>query len=750
MIFRPLLGPLCCGTLLAWSSLAEGQAVAVEPKSDADIVVTAKRYGEAKVASERELDEEDISDYGSDSVADLLKQISPLIDGSGKQPEILVNGQRIGDPKSIASYPPEALQRIEILPGQAAGQYGISPDKRVVNLVLKKSFSNLADSGGFSAPVRGGYGIGQVSAQYFSVEGPQRWNASVTLGRSSALLQSERKVSPFPGMASTGGNLAAAQGGEIDPALSEIAGFPVTSLSVPAAASDGALPLAAFAAGAGKPGPRDDASYRSILPQGRNASVTLGMSRPIGSGDLSLSLTAGKQNITRLLGLAEADLLIPASSPFSPFASDVTLSRLLEGKVLTGRQASSNINASADFEADIGKHYLMASLGYAWQETATENGRGFDLGQAQAAIAANDPALNPFGPLPLGPPQTDRVHSASGTLSGYVLFGGPLPLHLPAGAVGSSLSINYTRSSSRTEGLGADASAITRERTDAAANVNFPLTSKREGFLPGLGELGISVNGSLSSSTGEGWRGRYGGRVNWSPVVGLTLSSRIALESIVPDQSQTSAPLLEMPQVRVYDYTTGELAEVTVVSGGNPELKRGSSRGFNGDLSIMPWSWEGPTLNLGYVRREARGGIGGLPTLTPDVEAAFPGRVTRDAAGQLIRIDQRSINFDQDLGETLSTRFNWTIPFGPKELPPGAETGGAPGGLVPETKRGRRGPRLSLSLNHSWQLKNRLVIRKGLPELDRLKGEGGGQSRHTLQAAARLGWSGSNVALSLD
>lgn len=754
MNFRGTLGPAVAGTFLAWSSFAEGQAISAAHSSEQPIVVTAKRYGEAAVSSERELDEEDISEYGSNSVGDLLKEISPLVDGSGKQPELLVNGQRVSDPKAIAAYPPEALQRIEILPDQAASEYGLAPEKRVVNLVLKKSFSGGIGSAGFSAPFTGGYETGQISAQYFSVQGQRRWNASVTLGRSSALLESHRTLSPLPGPASIAGNLAASEGGEIDPSLSVIVGFPVTALAVPAAAGAGPLSLFDFAQSLNAPDLRDDAAYRSILPQQHSTTVSLGTSQPLGPGDLGFNLVAGRQRDVRLLGLAEADLLIPASSPFSPFANDVMLYRLMKGEQLTGRQNSSTLSASAQFEAALGKQSLAASLVYSRQEASTATERQFDLTHAQAAISANDLVVNPFGSLPLGPVQKDLVHSVSDTVSGGVDLDGPLPFRLPAGTGRSSFGVHYNRSRSRTSNGPADGFASTRRRTDISASVTLPLASKREGFLPAIGQLSLYISASLYSGTGEGWQTRYGSGLNWSPLEGFSLNGRIAVASVVPDQAQLSAPLQETPQVRIYDYATGELAEVTAVSGGNPDLKRGSNRSLSGNLSIMPWSWEGPSLNVGYERQEARGGIGALPTLTPAVEAAFPERVIRNPEGQLIWIDQRAINFSRDLDESLNTRVNWTVSLGSKDLSQTAKPGFASGissaRPTAEPGRMRRRLRLMLSLSHNWQLRNRLLIREGLPELDRLKGEGGGQSRHKLQAEGRLVGAGSSAALSLD
>jgi hypothetical protein len=62
---------------------------------------------------------------------------------------------------------------------------------------------------------------------------------------------------------------------------------------------------------------------------------------------------------------------------------------------------------------------------------------------------------------------------------------------------------------------------------------------------------------------------------------------------------------------------------------------------------------------------------------------------------------------------------------------------------------GWRGPgSVQLTFSHEWQLRNLLSIRAGIPSLDRLKGQGGGQSRHVVQLRAGVNVRG--VGLVLD
>ncbi len=130
----------------AGGAVSSGTALpgVIVPRDDPDeIIVTAERRGEARVAAETEFGEDEIASRGADSIQDLLVRLAPFIDGSGEEPVILINGKPAGFDRSILSYPAEALDRLAVLKPEAAAQYGEPAGKRVVNLVLKRNFSAL-------------------------------------------------------------------------------------------------------------------------------------------------------------------------------------------------------------------------------------------------------------------------------------------------------------------------------------------------------------------------------------------------------------------------------------------------------------------------------------------------------------------------------------------------------------------------------------------------------------------------------
>lgn len=207
-----------------------------------EIVVTARR-GEALVGPETELGEDRIAAYGAYTIGELLRDLAPLIDGRDTPPALVVNGKRVGDSTGIEGFPPEALDRLAILPPEAAARYGYPADQRVVNLVLKPHFASWTLGATLTLPTAGGRDAEALSANRVAIDGSSYWNAGVRLQRDSRLLRSER------------------------------------------------LPLS----------DKED-HYKSLFPSTRGVDFTAGITRPIGDFSGSLSISAGVNRSRGLLG----------------------------------------------------------------------------------------------------------------------------------------------------------------------------------------------------------------------------------------------------------------------------------------------------------------------------------------------------------------------------------------------------------------------------------------------------------------
>lgn len=180
------------------------------------------------------------------------------------------------------------------------------------------------------------------------------------------------------------------------------------------------------------------------------------------------------------------------------------------------------------------------------------------------------------------------------------------------------------------------------------------------------------------------------------------------------------------------------------------------------------------TLNLEYFRNRSHDVTASFPLLTGAIEAAFPGRVQRDASNRLILIDARAINYAQTQSDSLRFSIGYRGSFGkpttakrsqldeleqqmrrsqgaaggpgvpgssasggPRRMPgatgPGnagparGGPGGGPGGPPPSDGTGR----WDIDLTYALQLTDRATIASGVAPLDFLGGDASGNSGGT-------------------
>ena len=233
------------------------------------------------------LDESMIATYGASTIQELLAAIEPLTQSNrgrgGGQPILLVNGRRISGFREIHNIPTEAIERTEILPEEVALSYGYAADRRVVNFVLKPNFRSTQVQGSVRVPTQGGRTSLNTDIGLFTVQGVARWNLDVGASRDTALFEDERDITrdtglPFSRLGTVAGLLP---GGQIDPALSALAGSTVTTALAPITAANGPVSLSAFVPGAGQRVAEDATAYRTLLPRRDEARIIAYMKRVV-------------------------------------------------------------------------------------------------------------------------------------------------------------------------------------------------------------------------------------------------------------------------------------------------------------------------------------------------------------------------------------------------------------------------------------------------------------------------------------
>jgi hypothetical protein len=576
-----------------------------------------------------ELDETAIASEGVTSITDLIAQISARTGsargrGGGGQPVILVNGIRIGSFREFANYPPEALARVEVFPEEVAQRFGFPPDRRVINLILKDNYSNRQVDLEYEMPSRGGYARNEQQLGILKIANGGRINANIEVQDTSILTEAERNIE------------------QTDGSQSLVAGDP------------------------------DQAEFRSLLADtfGIDANVSWAKAIVESGTSLSANLNYARNESRSLDGLNTVTLTSPTgTSALRTFGADTPLAR---------RSSSDTVSAAGSINQPINAFRLTTTFDGSFSETETEIDRRLGTAQLQAfrdAAAAGTLAIT--GPLPTSADNGfDVALRRTITTETLATLEGPLA-ELPAGEVLATfdLGLDWRRiESSDTRSLtGAE---LTRRRLSTGANLVVPLTSGREEFLDGLGDFTLNLQAGLEDLSDFGLLGDWNAGITWKPTDGLDLSATYILREVAPSLSALGDPQVTNFNVPVFDFVRGETVLAEVLTGGNPTLPPETQRDWKFSANWELPFWENSRLTVDYIMNRSDDVVSSFPQITAETEAAFPGRVTRDASGRVVRVDRRSVSF----AETRADRIQFTFSTNGSIGAPAEGAGGRGGG----------------------------------------------------------------------
>lgn len=170
-------------------------------ETDEAIVVVGQRARGAVIGDippENSLGSRDIRATGATSISELLDAIAPQIGSArgrgGEAPVLLVNGRRISGFRELRDIPPEAIERVDILPEEVALKYGYRADQKVVNFVLRRRFHSTVARADSKAATEGGYEGGLGDLTRFSLRDDTRTTLNLHAEGNGRLDEDEREI----------------------------------------------------------------------------------------------------------------------------------------------------------------------------------------------------------------------------------------------------------------------------------------------------------------------------------------------------------------------------------------------------------------------------------------------------------------------------------------------------------------------------------------------------------------------------
>lgn len=727
------------GTATAQEVVAGTEEVPQDPGQDLDgdaivaeegqiLVVATRIKGQVDTAQPpiAVLDEEAIASYGTGSLQELLAALSPQTSsGRGRgdgMPVVLLNGMRISGFREMRGLPPEAIRRVEVLPEEVALKFGYRPDQRVVNFILKDNFSAYGSDSELRLPSGGGFTEWEQELSLTKITGGNRINITGKIEDTSPLTEAER-------------------------------GIVQTATSGMRVADD-----------------PDPAAYRTLIGDSKSAQLNATLARALGGGaGLSVNLLAQRDDSRTLNGLNAITLTDGTAS----YARTT-----LYPDPITTRRRTTTLQAGAALNKPLGNWNLAVTADGGHVETKSTIDRSADLSALQALVTSGE--LSASGSLPTSAIVTgaaDQALSKTDSFTSLATLSGRM-MRLPAGEAALTVKAGFDYAGIESSDTRTTVGQVNLKRGNAQAGFSFdlPITSRKEGFGAGIGDISLNANAEVHRLSDFGTLYNWGGGLTYSPTEKLTLQASYVAADKAPSLTELGGPSILTENVSIYDFSRGETVLARVISGGNPNLVKERQRdwkfGFNWTLPFLKDS----TFVAEYFRNRSTNTTNDFPLLTSEVEAAFPGRVIRDASGRIVSVDQSPVTFAEEKGSRLRYGLNLSGNFGKPDPtmqrgpmaglrsggagPGGPGAGGPPAGAPPAGAGqagpppagagprmgggGRGGPggfnsdgrgRWNLSVFHTVRFQQSVQIASGGTVLNLLDGDAisGSVARHSLE-----------------
>lgn len=599
---------------------------------------------------------------------------------------LLIDGRRAVPSSTSATWnafdlntlPLAAIERVEVLSDSAAAVYGTDAVGGVVNIILKKAIPRpLVDVSYGTAD--GGAAERRVTLS--AGHSAERFRASIVLDGTDreALLGSARdrwRNQNYERFGGTDQRAVTTNPANITSLTSaNLPGLSSRFAVVPAGSTGIGLTSADFVGTAGQQNKDSLRRYESIVPGRQQLGVTafadFDWTEKI---NLFASALYVENEAFYQSAPATGSLIVPAHNPWNPFGVAVKVDYLFDAlgpirsitesdlaRVLLGVRGR---RGTWEWELSGLK---IESHALSWTENDVDDNK------VSAALSATDPshALNLFADGAAGSrelltsllAEPVRSPSSSGGTQGAAVLRGPL-VAVPAGDMELVIGSEWLKSNISVNGD----LPVHRDRSVGAAfaELRLPLVNQ-DMHIPGIQKLMLSGAGRYDDYTdfGQSFNPQLG--LAWQVVRDVTLRGSMGTSFRAPSLYELFAPRTTFEGFTIPDpLRNQESTTVTLVAGGNPNLKAVEATSFTAGVDFSPENIPGLKFGGTYWRIRMNDRVAVLPY---DVLAAnaerFPDRVrraeptaedlSRGWPGRLTYLDLSRINF----GAVWTNGIDW-------------------------------------------------------------------------------------------
>lgn len=381
--------------------------------------------------------------------------------------------------------------------------------------------------------------------------------------------------------------------------------------------------------------------------------------------------------------------LEPSQIPPGATAADALAARSLlgtkrqvRGGTTINRTVLGNVSATLNAEVEHDKGRSLVGLG---QTSLVDLGRRTSTDSAHAGVTLNGTTRSQWKWNVTGNADwardnttTDNDNPAFGrdraretrTSADLTATANGTLFKVPAGNAGATFRVGASTEhlSGRSIRDGVETpTSLGRTTGIASVSVDVPV-SRRNREFSALGNLTLNANAEINQLSDFGALTTIGAGANWSPVERLNLITSWTREEGPPTIQQLGDPQLTTENSRIFDFVRAETALVTVTTGGNPGLLADRRNVFKIGGNWQPFENTDLRLRADFVHQTIANPISNI-SVTPQIEAAFPGRFQRAAplpgetVGRLVSVDLTPINFDSSKRDALRVGFDFSKPL---------------------------------------------------------------------------------------